>query len=398
MQKTRHGFQAFFFLAAAVITVRSLAGFSKATIESWCPGGGIESLAFYLKNQAFLCATSGINLLLFLALVVGTLVAGRAFCSWVCPIGTIHEVLAWAGGTAGIRSETVWRGGWKHLGLIRYPVLVLILWATMTNADLILRPFCPYYVGLAGQEHEVAWWSKWLMLGLAFGALALPFLWCRLFCPLGATLGILRKASPVAPTINPDRCTSCGSCSEQCPQQIQVHEVRRVWSSDCTSCQVCTDVCPHRAIAMKAGYRIPAPGAVSDRHKRFGLSKRFISWSVAAMMLAGVVAAWNIPMPTFSKSFALFGKTPATATVEMIVNGLRCRGTALTFAWILEQEEGVLSVDAFVAEHRARIVYDPARTRPEAIKALIQDGRQSTDRRTGVKKLVRPFTVEEILP
>ncbi|HEY9069148.1 MAG TPA: 4Fe-4S binding protein [Candidatus Ozemobacteraceae bacterium] len=398
MQKTRRGFQAFFFLAAAVITVRNLVGFSKATIESWCPGGGIESLAFYLKNQAFLCATSGINLLLFLALVAGTLAAGRAFCSWVCPIGTIHEILAWAGGTAGIKRDAVWRGAWKHLGLIRYPMLALILWATMTNADLILRPFCPYYVGLSGQEHEVAWWSKWLLLGLSLGALALPFLWCRLFCPLGATLGILRKVSPVAPTINPERCTNCGTCSEECPQQIQVHEVRRVWSSDCTSCQVCTDVCPHRAIAMNAGYRIPAPGGTSDRHRRFGLSKRFVSWTVAAMMLAGVVAAWNIPMPTFSKSFTLFGKTSDTATVEMIVNGLRCRGTALTFAWILEQEEGILSVDAFVSEHRARIVYDPARTRPDAIKALIQDGRMSTDRRTGIKKLVRPFSVEEILP
>ncbi|HQG28619.1 MAG TPA: 4Fe-4S binding protein, partial [Candidatus Ozemobacteraceae bacterium] len=159
MQKTRRVYQLLFVFAAIVLTARNLRGYTKATIESWCPGGGIESLAFYVKNNAFLCAVSGLNLILFIAVTIGTLIAGRAFCSWVCPIGALHELLARAGKVLGIRRDTVWQGAGRFLGLARYPVLLLILWATMSYADLVLRPFCPYYVVMSGQEHEVAWWS-----------------------------------------------------------------------------------------------------------------------------------------------------------------------------------------------------------------------------------------------
>lgn len=400
MQKTRHVYQTIFILAAIILTARNLLGYTKATIESWCPGGGIESLVFYVKNNAFLCAVSGLNLILFIAITIGTLIAGRAFCSWVCPIGTIHELLARAGKALGIRRDTAWQGAGRYVGLVRYPVLLLILWATMSYADLILRPFCPYYVVMSGQEHEIAWWSKWLMVALGGMALALPFFWCRLLCPLGTTLGLFRLASPVAPTIDPGRCTSCGDCSRSCPQQILVHEVRRVWSTECTSCAVCIDACPHRAIGMKIGYTAPSrasEGSETSDRKRFGLSRKFLPAIVALMMLAGILTAWNIPMPTVSKTFGNYGKTANTASVEMIVTGLRCRGTALTFSWIIEQDSGILSFDAFVAEHRARILYDPSAIDPKRIKALIEDGRTRKDKKTGIETLVRPFIVERIL-
>jgi len=114
-------------------------------------------------------------------------------------------------------------------------------------------------------------------------------------------------------------------------------------------------------------------------------------------MLAGILTAWNIPMPTVSKTYANYGKTANAASVDMIVTGLRCRGTALTFSWIIEQDAGILSFDAFVAEHRARILYDPATIDPIRIKALIEDGRMRKDKKTGAEKLVRPFVVERIL-
>lgn len=400
MQKTRHAYQSVFFLAAIILTTRNLLGYTKATVESWCPGGGIESLAFYLKNNAFLCAVSGLNLLLFISITIGTLIAGRAFCSWVCPIGTLHELLARTGKALGIRRDTVWQGTGRYAGLMRYPALLLILWATMSYADLILRPFCPYYVVLSGQEHEVAWWSKWLMVALGGAALALPFFWCRLLCPLGTTLGLFRLVSPVAPTINPDRCTNCGDCSRTCPQQIRVHEARRVWSTECTSCAVCIDTCPHRAIGMKLGYAAPSPaheGSDASGRKRFGLSRKFLPTIVALMMLAGILTAWNIPMPTVKKTYANYGKTANAASAEMIVTGLRCRGTALTFSWIIEQNPGILSFEAFVAEHRARILYDPSSIDTTRIKALIEDGRTRKDKKTGAEILVRPFIVERIL-
>jgi len=249
-------------LAFLAVPVRFLTGASRATIETYCPVGALETLPFYLQTQSFLCAVSGINLWMLGAVVGGTLLAGRAFCSWVCPVGTIAGFIGAVGRRIHGGVASVWRGPLDHLKWVRFAALGAVLVATHHYGDLVFRPFCPYFVGFSGHGHGIANWSYLLIPAILLAGLALPFFWCRVLCPFAPVLGVIRKLSPVSPAIQPG-CTSCGICDRACPQQIPVSARRRVADMDCTQCLSCIDACPTGQMALVLGYRRP-PAPVSS--------------------------------------------------------------------------------------------------------------------------------------
>ena len=75
----------------------------------------------------------------------------------------------------------------------------------------------------------------------------------------------------------------------------------------------------------------------------------------------------------------------------MIVDGLRCRGTSNFFLGKLSDVDGLISVNTYVQEHRAVIVFDPARISVEEIRGIIE---APVRLRNG--RIVQPFTVREV--
>jgi len=390
MQKTRRTFQIIFFLAVVFLTVKNLLHLTKATVESYCPGGGLESLYFYIKNSSFLCATSGINLIMFLGIFFGSILIGRAFCSWICPIGTLVEFLSYVGKKGKIIALSFWRGPFGKLSWFRYVVLALVIYYTYVHSDLIFRPFCPLYVVLSGQSHEIAWWSKWLILAIVGITIAIPFFWCKVLCPLGATLGLARYISPLAPTIDKSNCILCGKCSDSCPQQIDVMQKERVTDADCTQCGVCIDNCPKDCLGFKFGYKKLSDGVGDVKY----LPKYILPLLIFLMMFLAFYISFKVPVPTLTKNYSheLVGKT---GKVDMIVKNLRCRGTSNLLSYILETNPGIISLETYVSEHKARIVYDKSKTSPENIKLLIEKG---IDKKFNNKVYHLRFKVEKILP
>ncbi|MFZ2955557.1 MAG: 4Fe-4S binding protein [Candidatus Ozemobacteraceae bacterium] len=422
MTRIRRFFQFFFLALAVTLTVRNLLGFTKANLESWCPGGGLESIWFWFKTGAFLCATSGINFIMFLAVLFGTVIAGRSFCSWVCPIGTIMEALREAGMAIGAALTGVWRGKGRHFGLLRYISLLVILYFTTQITDLVFRPFCPYYVMLSGQEHEMAWWSKWLMLMLVGVSIVLPFIFCRCICPLGAVLGLARKLSPLAPSIDLKRCTSCRSCSAVCPQQIDVLSEGRVTSSDCTQCLSCVSACPENCLHLGIGYTgktsaisalSPAPGGIvgctplpkgcvhpyeeNDVSTPRIAPRALLPTLVAATMLIGIASALWYPIPTVVHTFASPSSAGGTIRqADLIVQGLRCRGTSMTLIQLLTGPAGLIKLETYVGENRLRLWYDPDKISLDTVKYRIDAGLLLINEKTGEQQESKPFRVEKV--
>ncbi len=243
-------FQLAVVIAAITAGVRFALGRSLVSVETYCPFGGLETAYSFFTRRQFSCAAGETNLALFAALVALTLVARKAFCGWVCPVGAVLE---WEAKLARrLSGRRDFAGPW-HLparvdrGLkvgLRLAVLALVLAATWKTGELVFRGYDPYYILFSAHGHDVQPWSYAVLGGLLLLGLALPLAWCKYLCPLGIVMWPLSRAGALRLARSPRHCTGCGACDRACPQALQVSNVDEVRSGECTLCLECTAACP----------------------------------------------------------------------------------------------------------------------------------------------------------
>jgi polyferredoxin len=265
---TRRLFQAAFVVAAAWTGVAAATGRSLGSVEAWCPFGGLETLHSVLVRQRFSCAAGELNLALFVALVLLTLLARKSFCAWVCPVGTIGEWLAGLGrllrrkrlppppGTCGLGLVDPPARFDRPARVLRLLVLAAVLYFTWRAGELVFRPYDPYYVLFSAGGHDVESWSYVLVGVLLAAAVVVPMAWCRYLCPLGGVIWPLARAGRLRLRRDPATCTGCGACDRACPHSLRVSRTEELRSGECTLCLECTSACPTvGALTLRAGGR-----------------------------------------------------------------------------------------------------------------------------------------------
>jgi ferredoxin-type protein NapH len=231
-------------------------------------------------------------------LVIFGLIFGRAWCSWVCPLGFIQDLF--------IRIRKYLKIGYYTLSenlkqvsvLVRWFFVIAIVFIAMGigiphfflkeyQYDLI-TPFCqicpskqifPLVEGRFKELLRVDTIStlsavmSYLAIGIfVFYLLTTSFIrrmWCRL-CPMGAMLGLFNRFSFLSLLKEGKRCTKCGVCQRCCPVQVtEVYEEKKkekIASSDCTLCFRCVEMCPEKD-ALKVGlFKFPI---ARSKYKRF---------------------------------------------------------------------------------------------------------------------------------
>jgi len=221
-----------------------------------------------------------------------TAVLGRAFCGWVCPLGTLHNV------ASRFKRRTA-----RPLGVhwLKYLVLFFVLGAAVFGAELAgwLDPISLLIRSLAvgvypafayGTEaffgamyaadlgvltdaseavYAVArdtvlpfraphYYQGWLMTGLFVLVLVLNLYerrsWCRYICPLGALLGLVGRYAPLKRSVA-EGCTECGACARGCHGAATPHVKGSFRPGECYLCNSCDDVCPEGAVRYTFGAR-----------------------------------------------------------------------------------------------------------------------------------------------
>jgi len=253
---------------------------------------GMENLFFRFDPLILIIISAAQRLLITSALlslfvIAGTLVFGRFFCGFVCPLGTILDLTRPCIGSRKTRSLNVQN--------IKYLVLVFLLIAALFGASFIhffdpliitarslaltLYPFVSYFAGLVTLVHQAQFTETLIALGIIIVIILLSGLaerfWCRYLCPLGGLLAVLAKFSLFKFTFN-NGCTHCMICERVCPTgAIDVQE-EDIDTAECIGCLRCLYECPQHIIA----YRIHRP------RPRFDIQRRQFASTVAAGILA----------------------------------------------------------------------------------------------------------------
>jgi ferredoxin len=211
-----------------------------------------------------------------LIVVLLTLAFGRVYCSTICPLGTLQDVVIWLSGR--IRRRRWYRYKPAPTG-VHYALLVVSGIAALMGSMILVDLFEPFsnfgriLTNLAdpvlvsfnnaatfvlGRLGIYVLFSIPLLhlttaaLLLAFAFLGLVVylsyyhgrLFCNLLCPAGALLGLLSRVSLFRITIVEERCTDCGFCEMVCKANCLDSGSKRIDVHACVGCFNCIDSCP----------------------------------------------------------------------------------------------------------------------------------------------------------
>ena len=61
--------------------------------EAYCPMGGLQALATYLSRGSLPCSMSSVQVMMGIALVAAIVLFSKLFCAYICPVGTVQDLL-----------------------------------------------------------------------------------------------------------------------------------------------------------------------------------------------------------------------------------------------------------------------------------------------------------------
>lgn len=217
--------------------------------EGFLPISALISLKYWLQ-AGVINEVHPSGLFIFIGIVAASVALKKAFCSWLCPIGTLSESLWMLGRRIFGRNLDLPRWLDYPFRSLKYLLLLFFVWSiwNMDVPALVAFIQSPYnkmadvkmYLFFA----EIGGIALWTILGLVVLSVVVKNFWCRFLCPYGALLGIASWLSPLKITRNASTCIDCELCTKACPSRINVHTAQRVWSDECTGCMACVEVCP----------------------------------------------------------------------------------------------------------------------------------------------------------
>lgn len=196
--------------------------------------------------------------------VAVTLVFGRVWCGWLCPLGGVLEQYGRKG------RKFRWQGFRQAKYVILFVVLVMAAFGSL--AFLYFEPITIFVRGLTSVAKPALEYAtledkkEFVIPGFAWWAIAIPFVlvlllnvferrfWCRYLCPLGALVGLGSKFSWIKRFVGQKSCVQCGECASQCTMGAISPKLNYVSDpAECIMCMDCGPVCPKRTITFPRG-------------------------------------------------------------------------------------------------------------------------------------------------
>lgn len=238
--------------------------------------GALQFFPSYIEFTVTFFAGGGAG---FILISIVTLIYGRAYCSFLCPLGALQD------GFIRVRTKTLKKPFRfdKSNNIIKYMTLAFVIIFMIGNSGVLLNlldPFAnfgritvnlarPAYVYLNNvfayvlntfevyivKPMNIHYISPGI-LGAVSGFLALIIglslwkgrLYCNTLCPVGGILSLLASVSVFKLQISKDKCTECGLCEKACKSQCIDFRNKKLDFSRCVDCFNCVDACRFGAV------------------------------------------------------------------------------------------------------------------------------------------------------
>lgn len=244
--------------------------------------GTLHSWLGWMAKVQLLPAILAVNVVTVAVLLLLTFLFGRIYCSVVCPLGIMQDVISWVHGRR--KKKNRYRFTYSPAKKwLRYPLLVLFIVALFAGAHSIAVLIAPYsaygriaanllaplyqlgnnfFAWIVERAGSYAFYSVdvWIKSVTTFIIAAVTFVfiavlawkngrtWCNTVCPVGTFLGFISRHSLLAPVIDKAKCTSCGLCSRQCKASCINQKEHEIDYSRCVVCMDCLESCREGAI------------------------------------------------------------------------------------------------------------------------------------------------------
>lgn len=183
-----------------------------------------------------------------------SLVLGRGFCGWVCPVGGLQECCMMA-------SDKRAKG--KKLNLLKYfiwvPWILLIIYMGVSAGGF--RKIDPLYMTFYGISvsdiyslviyYMVSTVIVILVLAAGRRSFCRYICWMAPFMVIGTKIKDLLKYPSLHLEPDADKCINCKLCTKKCPMSLDVDRMvakRDMKNPECILCGECMDACPKKVI------------------------------------------------------------------------------------------------------------------------------------------------------
>lgn len=246
--------------------------------------GTIHAWLGWTAKVQFLPALLAVNAGVVALLVLLTLLAGRVYCSVICPLGVMQDIVSWISGR---RKKKKYRFSYSpEVKWLRYGVLglfVIALIAGVGSFVALLAPYSSYgriatnlfapvyrwgnnllaYFAERADSYAFYETEVWLKSLPTFLIAAVTFVvliilawrngrtYCNTVCPVGTVLGFFSRFSLFRPVIDAEKCKNCSLCSRGCKAACIDYKNHRIDYSRCVACMDCIDTCKHDALRLE---------------------------------------------------------------------------------------------------------------------------------------------------
>lgn len=232
-------------------------------------------------------AKAGIYSLGFVIVIVLTTLFGRVYCSTVCPLGIMQDVISWFSKKINKKKKFKFS---KEYFFLRNGIMILTIVSVFAGTMLLINLLDPYsnFGRIAAQlfrpiyifgnnlvsavlemfnsytvspldyksiRLELLVFPVTIFFVIAFMSYKHGRLYCNTICPLGSWLGALSKISVFRISIEDDKCKSCGACEKVCKAECINSKEKTIDVSRCVDCFNCLTVCPSSGVTITNYYK-----------------------------------------------------------------------------------------------------------------------------------------------